>query len=337
MSARHLQGDRVRDLGERGLLARVRRFCASQVIGDDGAEIPFAPARSLVVTTDMSIDGVHFSDRTTTAADAGWRTVAANLSDLAAMGAVPLGITVGLGLPGDTPVAWVEELYGGMKACLDPFQTEIVGGDICRSPVKTLSITAFGRVEPNRTIRRSQARVGDAIVVSGSHGLSRGGLELLLNPDIGLNLSQLDRTTLIRAHQRPRPRLDVLPVLWEILGETTRIAGMDSSDGLADAVLQICRESGVGATLDTILLPRALTQLVPPEKALDWVLYGGEDFELVLCLPLPSAMALVAQLGGEAAIVGTITQGETVRIVDPNNPDVDRVLSLEEGFQHFRS
>ena len=329
-------GDRVRDIGERGLLQRIRRFCPQTVVGDDGATLPFPDDRSLVVTTDMLVDGVHFSDRTTSAADAGWRAVAANLSDLAAMGATPLGITVGLGVPDDTPVAWVEQLYTGMRDCLEPYRTEIVGGDICRSAVRTLSITAFGSVQPEAEIRRSRARVGDAIAISGPHGLSRAGLELLLNPEIGQHLNEGDRTSLIRAHQRPIPRLDALPPLWKVLGDTTRVAGMDSSDGLADAVLQICRESGVGATLRGIPVHRGLTQLVGSETALDWVLYGGEDFELVLCLPMEAAKAWVAQLGNGAAVVGTITETRKVCVADTNNSQFDRVLTLEGGFQHFQ-
>ena len=106
-----MQGLRVQDLGEQGLLQRLQRFCPPEVVGDDGAIVTLSPGKSLVVTTDALVDGVHFSDRTTSAADAGWRAAAANLSDLAAMGADPLGITVALGLPGGVQVAWVEQLY----------------------------------------------------------------------------------------------------------------------------------------------------------------------------------------------------------------------------------
>jgi thiamine-monophosphate kinase len=164
----------VRDLGEQGLLEKLQRFCPQDVVGDDGAILDTDPGKSLVVTTDVLVDGVHFSDRTTTAFDVGWRATAANLSDLAAMGATPLGITVGLALPGDRQVSWVEELYQGMAACLNVYSTPIVGGDICSSTVTTVAITAMGEVIPQRAIRRSQARPGDMIVITGLHGLSRG-------------------------------------------------------------------------------------------------------------------------------------------------------------------
>ncbi|MGK7937977.1 MAG: AIR synthase related protein, partial [Xenococcaceae cyanobacterium] len=118
----------VKDIGEQGLLQKLQSFCPQNIIGDDGAVIPTHPDQDLVVTTDVLVDGVHFSDRTTTAFDVGWRAVAANLSDLAAMGAEPLAITVGLSLPGDVLVSWVEELYLGLTACLQQYQTPIVGG-----------------------------------------------------------------------------------------------------------------------------------------------------------------------------------------------------------------
>ncbi len=335
----------LRDLGEQGLLARLQRFCPVDVVGDDAAVLTTAPHQSIVVTTDLLVDGVHFSDRTTQPEDAGWRAVAANLSDLAAMGATPLGITVGLGLRGDVPVRWVERLYEGMTACLQPYNTPIVGGDVVRSPVITLAITAFGQVENSRAIRRTTAQVGDAIVVTGFHGASRAGLELLLHPEKGEHLSPTERAYLITQHQRPQPRLDVLPILNNILyppplppSPTPPLppAGMDSSDGLADAVLQICRASQVGAILarEQIPIPHALHQCFP-KQAMEYALYGGEDFELVLCLPEALAMALVQQLGSGAAIIGIIVSDLEVRLRDlKGNPD--QLLTLESGFKHFR-
>ncbi|HBE19937.1 MAG TPA: thiamine-phosphate kinase, partial [Cyanobacteria bacterium UBA11367] len=207
----------IKDIGEQGLLKIVQRFCPQDIIGDDGAVIP-APnsGKSLVVTTDILVDGVHFSDRTTSGEDVGWRCVAANLSDLAAMGASPLGITVGLSLPGDIPVYWVNSLYQGMSQCLEQYNTPIVGGDICRSSIITVSITAFGEVFPHHAIRRSTAKVGDAIMVTGFHGASRAGLELLLNPELDKCLDAAEKLALIQAHQRPKPRLDILPLLSKI-------------------------------------------------------------------------------------------------------------------------
>jgi thiamine-monophosphate kinase len=242
-------------------------------------------------------------------------------------------------------VSWVEQVYEGMTACLQPYNTPIVGGDVVRSPVVTLSITAFGEAIPNRIIRRNNAQPGDAIVVTGVHGASRAGLELLLHPELGNNLNDTERNSLIQAHQRPKPRLDVSPILWDILDNyqlpitnyQLPISGMDSSDGLADAMVQICRASGVGAVVERshIPIPDSLLNVVSPEQALNWALYGGEDFELVLCLPTQFAQLLVYKLGNKSAIVGTITTDLEVRLVDSTGVYFDEIISLSQGFQHF--
>ncbi len=360
----------IREIGEQGLLRILQGFCPAEIIGDDGAVLPWvdpvgkmqetvdtqslSDRRSLVVTTDVLVEGVHFSDRTTSPSDAGWRAVAANLSDLAAMGALPIGITVGLGLRGETEVSWLEGLYQGMVDCLQ--QTPIIGGDVVRSPTNTIAITAFGQVDPRRVIRRSSAQVGDAIVMTGSHGKSKAGLELLLYPEKYQQGSETtsfpeDYREMIRAHQRPQPRLDVLPYLaaladladLDTLTEGSHIgaelnynvAGMDSSDGLVDAICQICRASGVGARIDrsALSIPEAITRMVSAKTALDWVLYGGEDFELVLCLPWAAAESLVQSLGAGAAIIGTITAEPAILLLSEREETLN--LTQEQGFQHF--
>ncbi|HSF73299.1 MAG TPA: AIR synthase related protein, partial [Microcoleus sp.] len=108
----------VKDIGEQGLLRILQKFCPAEIVGDDCAVMATNPNQSLAITTDMLVDGVHFSDRTTGPYYAGWRAAAANLSDLAAMGATPLAVTVALAVAADTAVEWVEEFYRGMTACL---------------------------------------------------------------------------------------------------------------------------------------------------------------------------------------------------------------------------
>lgn len=329
----------VKDIGEHGLLARLQRFCPADVVGDDGAILSLTADRSLVVTTDVLVDEVHFSDRTTSPFDVGWRAVAANLSDLAAMGAKPVGITVGLSLPGTTEVAWVEAVYRGISACLEAYHTDLVGGDICRSQVVSLAITALGEVFPQRAIRRHHARPGDAIVVTGWHGLSRGGLELLLDPTLSNALTESESALLIEAHQRPKPRLDVLPYLAAILPQIA-IAGMDSSDGLRDAIEQICQRSGVGAKIDRAKVEvfAGLTKLANSETAWSWVLDGGEDFELVLCLPEMYALSLLKKLDERAAIIGKIIKTQQIELIDSSrNADFAKPQILKQGkiFRHF--
>jgi thiamine-monophosphate kinase len=280
----------LQDIGEQGLLQRLQRFCVG--VGDDGAVLAVRPDRRLVVTTDVLVDGVHFSVGfanpivTTPPHAAGWRSAAANLSDLAAMGALPIGVTIGLSLPPDMPVSWIEEIYQGITDCLAPWNVNIVGGDIVRSQQVSLAITALGEVPPQSILQRNGAKPGDRIVMTGIHGRSRVGLELLLGQEIRVS----NPDDWITAHQYPRPRLDLVSHLQGVAS-----VGMDSSDGLADAVLQICRSSQVGAVLDQseILSSPAiqeLIQVVGLEQALEWVLYGGEDFELILCMPEASAI-----------------------------------------------
>ncbi len=318
----------IRDIGEQGLLKIVQSFCPPSIIGDDAALVALTPGCSLVVTTDVLVDNTHFSDRTTSPEDVGWRAACANLSDLAAMGAEPLGITVGLSLPSDLSVEWVERLYRGMSACLKPYDTPIVGGDIVSSPVITVSITALGQVLPQRAIKRNAARPGDVIISTGYHGLSRAGLELLLHSETGKDLKQEVRDMFIRAHQRPTPRLDLLPYLRRL---PEPIGGMDSSDGLADAILQICRGSRTGAVINRINIHEELIRYASPITAMEWALYGGEDFQLILTMPLEQAQKLLPRCGEGSSILGAITADEG----EVKYKRGEYELTLEKGFQHF--
>ncbi|MGA1263510.1 MAG: thiamine-phosphate kinase [Prochlorothrix sp.] len=312
----------VADLGEQGLLQRLQAYCPPGVVGDDGALLQPSPGQALVVTTDALVNGVHFSAATTPPHAAGWRAAAANLSDLAAMGALPLGMTVALALPGETALDWVEGFYQGLRDCCQRYGTAIVGGDLCRSPQLVVSITALGEVPPSLAWVRSGAQVGDVILATGLHGASRAGLELLLNPlnsppnppsNLPITLphnpaanpatnpaanpapalpppTAAQRSAWIHAHQYPQPRLGWVPLLRQVqqdLALDRPLAAMDSSDGLADAVLQLCRASGVGAELYQEQLPQppGLGTWRGAAQALEWTLYGGEDFELVLCVP----------------------------------------------------
>lgn len=317
----------LRDIGEAGLLKRLHPFC--QWVGDDGAVLD-AVVGQLVVTTDILVDGVHFSDLTTPALSVGYRAATANLSDLAAMGSSPLYMVVGLGLPADTAVTWVEELYQGLRACGDPWSVAIVGGDLGRAAQRFVAITALGEVQPGRAILRNQAHVGDWLVVSGCHGSSRAGLALLQDPErLRWVPDPEGLARLIKAHQYPQPRLDVVPLLQPF----ARVGGMDSSDGLADALVQVCALSGVDAVVESDRIPMdpALTALFP-SQALEWALYGGEDFELLLSLPPDQAQSLVSHLPSSAVI------GEVVKAAgDPGSVVVEGWGPLERGhsFAHF--
>jgi thiamine-monophosphate kinase len=295
-----------------------------------------------VATTDVLVEGVHFSDRTTSPEDVGWRAVAANLSDLAAMGADPIGITVGLSLPGTVMVDWVEAVYRGMEACLDTYGGVLLGGDLVRSPQVSLAVTALGQGNPQHLLYRDRAQVGDMLLATGLHGASRAGLAVLLNPAAAASVPEPHRTAWVAAHQRPRPRFDGVQALRSQLPAAPwpPIAAMDTSDGLANAVLHLTQASGVGATLvrSRLPIPAGLADWVGPDQALDWTLYGGEDFELVLTLPPELALDLLPQLGPTAALIGTVEPAEAgVVLLDTPNAPRDRAQPLpgSRAFQHF--
>jgi thiamine-monophosphate kinase len=332
--------ERIDEIGEWGLLERLRGFCAADLLGDDGALLPAAGDRDWAVTTDLLVDGVHFSDRTTPARSVGWRAVAANLSDLAAMGADPVAITVALALPGETAVAWAVELYEGMAACLERYGGAIAGGDLCRSPVKTISITALGRVPRDRALRRNAAQPGDAIVVTGIHGASRAGLAALLEPERFATVPTALQKSWIDAHQYPRPRFDAIAAIAPLTTHRDRPwCAMDSSDGLADALWQISRDSQVSLVIDraALPLPPGLADHVGEDLALDWTLYGGEDFELVLALPPAIAATLIDHLGPPATPIGTVLEpgDRPLTLTDSTGRHRDRPLSGKATFQHF--
>ncbi len=331
----------IADIGELALIERLKPFCAKGSIGDDAALIPVRTGHQMVVTTDMLSENVHFSDRTTPPYAVGWRAAAANLSDLAAMGAYPRGLTVGLGLPAETPLTWVEGLYEGMADCLAAHGGAIVGGDLCRATQRTVSITALGEVLPEQAIYRHAATPNMTVVVTGPHGAARAGLALLLG-EIELTSDGCRYGDgWIKAHQMPIPRFDAVSALRDLIFALElkpeaylAMAGMDSSDGLANALLQISHSARVGMDIicADIPLPVGLSEAVGAQQALEWALYGGEDFELVLCLPDAIAQPFI-----ETKLVTAIGQTTHTGIVQLL-PEADSKKGLpltHNSYRHF--
>lgn len=301
------------ELGEWELLRRLSAFAPAGQLEDDAALLSERSGRTLVINTDVLVEGVHFSDATVSARDLGWRAAAANLSDLAAMGSTSVqGITVGLVAPGETPWRWVEQVYEGFAEALERFGGVLLGGDCSSGVQRLLAITALGHLG-NGSIRRGDGRPGDWLICSGPHGLSRLGLALLQNTypeDQRTHLSQTLQAEAIRAHQRPIPRLDVVQQLNALQPPESpwRVGGTDSSDGLHLAVHNIARASGCAASLERAALPMAAEFTAVP-WAEDWCLSGGEDFELVLALEPSWAEALCSQMPG-CTHIGYLVAGE---------------------------
>ena len=321
------------ELGEAELLRRLARFAPPGQLDDDTACL--APdSRALIVNTDVLVDGIHFSDGTTGPDDAGWRAVAANLSDLAASGATSVeGITVGLVAPGDTPWHWVEGVYNGIHAALQQFGGDLLGGDCSSGSERVLAITALGRLGPLRLLRHG-AEPGDLLMTSGPHGLSRLGLALLrdeVDPSSSDLSAELQRQAIER-HRRPVPRFDALNELLSCkpAGLPWRAGGTDSSDGLLAAVQGLCQASGCGAVLRRSELPRP-SGWPQGERWDDWCLAGGEDFELVLTLPQAWADAWQQLVPGSRCL-GQMTADKDQILWDDATP-----MTVHGGFDHYQS
>lgn len=249
-------------------------------IGDDAAV--WQPSRSSrsVVTTDTLVEGVHFNRDTMPLSDAGWRAMASNVSDLAAMGARPVLATIALGVSAETSRSDVIELYDGMLEAAAAYDCEIAGGDVTRAPSIVVSITAIGEVRPRRVKRRGGARPGDVIAVTGALGASRAGLQLALG---GVPIEEKLAAQALAAHRRPQAR--VAEGRW--LAASDRVhAMMDISDGLSTDLTRMCKESGCAAEVDDVPVAPSAAKIaqVRGEDPFDYALAGGEDYELLVAI-----------------------------------------------------
>lgn len=355
-------------LGESELIRRLGAFAPAGQFADDAALLSAGGEGALVVNTDVLVEGLHFSEATTAAADVGWRAAAANLSDLAAMGCTEVvGLTVGLVAPAVTPWAWVEGVYGGLRAALDTYGGVLLGGDCSGGAQRILAVTAIGRLgaclgpagdhaadqavesgtsatatEPGSSawavIRRGDGRPGDRLVCTGTHGLSRLGLALLQGDIAAEPAALLDpdlRERAIAAHRRPLPRFDAVRALigCRPAAFPWRVGGCDSSDGLAAAAAAIAASSGCSARLERIALPLDPAMAGLP-NAEAWCLGGGEDFELVLAMAPTWAEALLEVLPSSARI-GELVAGPAGNLGWSDGRPWPEHSSGIGGFQHF--
>ncbi len=301
----------IKDLGEIELLNRLKRFMRCGQIDDDIAELN-AINKSLLINTDLLVEKIHFSEEISDAKDIGWKCITTNISDLVCSGSDKIiSFTVGLVLPPNTPWKWVENLYEGMWEAMQEFGGEIIGGDCSCGEIKMISITAIGEMNPPR-LHRGNALPGDYIVSTGFHGLSRLGLALLtfeqLPSEVQLSPELTKRA--IKAHKRPYPAIKALEALKGCRPESTiwRAAGTDSSDGLIESIRTICQSSNCQAILSKTSI---LKDPDWPKDSIwdEWILNGGEDYELILALPKEWAKALSKKLKS-AKIIGFIKEGK---------------------------
>jgi thiamine-monophosphate kinase len=329
--------------GEFVLIGRLRRLIESAGpaspdllvgVGDDAALWRFGD-RILAATTDSLVDRVHFRLDIARWEDLGWKALAVNLSDLAAVGAAPRFALVTLGLPPTTRAEDIERLYGAMLDLARASGTVLAGGDIVRSPVLTITVTATGEIEVpagadwrSRVLLRSGARPGDLVAVTGSLGAAAAGLRLLLEDPVG---AEARAPALVSAYRRPQPRLEVAPILVTA-GIRTAI---DVSDGLVADLGHICEESGVAAEIEAGRVPvhPDATRLFGAD-ALTLALTGGEDYELVFTGPEATVGGVAARSPVPVTVIGRILDGPPgqVRVLGPGGEE----LRLERaGWDHL--
>ena len=323
----------IKDIGEIELLNRLKKFMRSGQIDDDIAEIK-SNKKKLLINTDLLVEEIHFSEKISNAKDIGWKSITTNVSDLVCSGSENvMSFTVGLVLPPSTNWKWVENLYEGMSEAMQEFGGEIIGGDCTSGERKIISITAIGEMNQPR-LHRGNALPGDCIVSTGLHGLSRLGLALLTSeklPSKAQLSPQLIRRA-IKAHKRPYPAVSALKALIQSKPELTdwRAAGTDSSDGLIESIRGICQSSNCQAVLSKTSI------LKDPEWPKDstwndWVLNGGEDYELILSMPKEWAIALSKKLKS-AQIIGFIKKGKP-NIFWDNFEEIN--IKESSLFEHF--
>jgi len=330
------------DLSEDELIAALRRVLSGEAsgvevgIGDDAAVVE-GGGGSLVLTTDMLVEGVHFDRASISSRDLGAKAVVVNVSDVAAMAGSPRYALASIGIPPDVAASWVMELYGGMRAACEEYALTLVGGDTNRADQIVISVAVVGEVAPGRAVTRSGARPGDLVVVTGSLGAAAGGF----------SLSRAHPTKVAKALSEPwgRELLDALarPVARVGEGQTLAQAGatamIDLSDGLAKDLSRLCRESGVGARVELSRVPvaEALRQGAPllGVEPLELALSGGEDYELLATMDLTHVDRARAELDERFGVtlteVGVIIE-EGLVAVDAEG----RESPLEpKGWDHF--
>lgn len=319
----------------RARAARPAAIGVQRSIGDDAAVLEPSPGTMLVATTDLLLEDVHFRRRWAEPADIGWKAMAVNVSDIAAMGATPRWALVALACPESTGPEEVEAFYEGALAVCDAYGVVVVGGDTSSSPTGWMvNVTILG--EAVSPVLRSTARPGDVIAVTGFLGRAGAGLAVLEREQAPPGVPAAVLAEVTDAHLRPRPR--VAEGRW-LAGAGGLTAMMDLSDGLATDLPRLVAESGTQATVGLHRLPVApAAQAVAAaldQDPLAWATGGGEDYELLVTCERsafePLRAGLAAAAGTTLTAVGEIGVGSGVRWIDAEGRDV----IVAAGFEHF--
>ena len=310
-------------LPELELIHRIRRAAKrrgdgpGRGIGDDCAVLPIPRGHDVLVTTDFSLEGIHFRRDWHPADSVGHRCLARGLSDIAAMGGIPHSAFLSLALPSDLPQRWTDDFLRALLKLAKKYHVQLAGGDTAQSPGGILAdISVIGSVPSGKGVLRSGARVGDIVYVTGTLGASAFTLQELRRGKKFWPITQPQ-------HFYPEPRIAIGRVLRENQLATAMI---DTSDGLSTDLRHICDESRVGAIIDAAALPA-----IPGDNGLQYALHGGEDYELVFTAP-PDRLIPHNLAGVPITRIGLITRGRQIKLKSPNG----RSRPLQPGgWQHF--
>ena len=325
--------------GETALINLIRdRFSAPVVddlvlsVGDDAALLDTGAESLLIVTTDLLVEGTHFRMDIIEPYLLGWKSVAVNISDVAAMGGEPTYAFVSIGLP-DLEVSIVENIYEGMRDVSAAFGSAIAGGDTVASGNIVINVVQLGLVERHLATKRSGAKPGDVIIVTNTLGDSRAGLELLLR--LGLEEARRVAPLLVERHLKPEPRINEARAAV-LTGKVHSM--MDLSDGLSLDLGKLCEASGVGARVYAQALPISQDVHIAASRLdADAVLLaasGGEDYELILtCDPrdVDDIIKAIDRTGSRARTIGEVVEEKSVRLVDSNGEE----CPMPASWEHF--
>jgi len=333
----------IKDIGELKLIQRIadnyRSSLSSIVtgIGDDAAALKISENNILLTTCDLLLEDVHFNLNVTDSYQLGRKSLAVNLSDIAAMGGTPRFFLVSLALPPHLPIEFIDDLYRGMTDLADEFDTKLVGGDTNASPDKLMiNITLLGEANPDHLLKRSGAQVGDSIFVTGTLGDAALGF-FILEFDKNMNRSY-SHNTLTYRHLSPYPRIKEGISIAE-----NRLASamIDISDGLLIDLRRILTLNKLGATIYISQLPLSKEfkqyQGKLKHNKIDFALNGGEDYELLFTSPQNKEKELLKlgqTLGVPINKIGEVNSSEELVILDQNHKSypID-----DQGYDHFPS
>lgn len=320
----------VSELGERALLERIAaRIGAGSNgetwVGDDAAVI-VPPGKHVLFTTDVMVEGVDFDLRYSSGADIGWKAVAVNVSDIAAMAGRPSHGVATLSLRPDCEMGFVEAVLDGLLEASRRWSMRLVGGDLSGADEIAISVALLGAAPEGRAVHRSGARPGDALCVTGRLGGAAGGL-LVLSRNLDRGNDRLER--LAHRHLRPDARVDA----GSALAAAGATAMIDLSDGLAVDLGRLCAASGIGCRIDPPTVPVDEDLPALGEDSLRLAIVGGEDFELLAALPrenVDAATAAVEAVGVPLTRIGEVTDEGCWIGDDP----LDQWE--EQGWEHLR-